>query len=105
MKGRAQANEERIHFSFLHCEAMHIQFTRESVLFQPCRGWFGLVADEGRGKLRKASARRKQPLNRRCPNYSVRSRNAVKGNISVAAGKEINRDSVSKGDRKPNRVN
>jgi hypothetical protein len=72
---------------------------------QPCSGWFGLVVDEGRGKLRKAQARRKQPLNLRYPNYSVRRKNAVKGNISVTAGKETNRDSVSNGERKPKRVN
>jgi len=64
-----------------------------------------LVVDEGRGKLRYASVRRRQPLSRRYPNHSVRRKNAVKGNISVAAGKEIKQDSVSKGDRKPNRAN
>jgi len=49
--------------------------------------------------------RRMQPLSRRSPNHSVRRKNAGKGNISVPAGKETNRDSVSKGDRKPKRAN
>ena len=30
------------------------------------------IGDEGRGKLRKAAGRRKQPLIRRCPNGGTR---------------------------------
>ena len=36
----------------------------------PFRGWLGSGNDEGRGKLRKAQGRRRQPLNLGLPNYS-----------------------------------
>ncbi|RLF92710.1 hypothetical protein DRN50_08470 [Thermococci archaeon] len=41
-------------------------------------GWLGSEAEEGRGQLRKARARRMQPLNPRFPNGT--SRPLFKGN-------------------------
>jgi len=57
--------------------------------------------DEGRARLRKVSGSRQETLIRKYPNGATQlleiaitrnGANAVKWNISVTAGKEINRD-------------
>ena len=66
--------------------------------------------DEGRTRLRKAMGSCQEALIHRYPNGTTRhimyviyiyiEANLVKWNISVARGREINRDSVSSGERK-----
>jgi len=72
-------------------------------------GWLGSSADEGHDKRWYSLARRMWSLNQGCLNwtsfYSETKGNAVNWNVLVTARKEINRDSVSKSDRKQNKAN